>query len=185
MTGASDSPPPNPLLSKNPEGEESENSRMSNSSSPTTTVSMAQFLNVVNATNLVTTLRTVEITSVWYVECMVLTISLRIAHDFNRVSEFLLQALPETIQLLIDLRMITVMPLLSATLLENLTSGEGSPTTQMSNVNVVTFTRVDGGVLTLMLTTREPITVTTQDRDTCTFLPTNNNPEEFFLMLRH
>ncbi|ESK83143.1 hypothetical protein Moror_15014 [Moniliophthora roreri MCA 2997] len=137
--------------------------RTSESSSPTNTVSMTQFLNVINAANLVTTHRIVEITSVQYVTHTVLTISLNIAHTFDEVSKFLAHTLPETIHLLMDSRTIIVTPPLSATSQMNHTSTE-EPT--LSDSPTVEEPR------TLpTLDDREPITVKAPEGEMHTFIP--------------
>uniref|UniRef100_A0A0W0FIH8 Uncharacterized protein n=1 Tax=Moniliophthora roreri TaxID=221103 RepID=A0A0W0FIH8_MONRR len=145
-------------------------------------VSMAQFLNAVNVMNRVTIHRTAETTSVQSAEDTVLTISLRIAHNFDKVNRFLSWTLPEFIHLLMAMRTTTVMLPLSVTSLTNPISTEVVLNGYSDDADVI-FTQLDGIEFVLQAGDQEEITVQTMDGETHTFTSTINNSEEFFLML--
>ncbi|ESK88383.1 hypothetical protein Moror_14769 [Moniliophthora roreri MCA 2997] len=143
---------------------------------------MAQFLNAVNVMNRVTIHRTAETTNVQSVEDTVLTISLRIAHNFNEVNRFLLQTLLEFIHLLTAMRTTMVMPPLSVTSPMNPISTEVVLNGYSDDANII-FTQLDGIEFVLQAGDQEEITVQTMDGETHTFTSTINNSKEFFLML--
>uniref|UniRef100_A0A0W0FB58 Uncharacterized protein n=1 Tax=Moniliophthora roreri TaxID=221103 RepID=A0A0W0FB58_MONRR len=160
-------PPPGPsnqslLNSPNESNTDTETTKHESprSSSPTNPVSMTDFLNVINAADQVTIHRIVEITSVQFAMHTALTISLNIAHDFEGVSEFLLQALPATINLLMDLRTtMVILPPLATSLTNHTSIEEGSE---------------DGSTITTMVCitdNREPFTITTSTREERMFIP--------------
>uniref|UniRef100_A0A0W0F4S7 Uncharacterized protein n=1 Tax=Moniliophthora roreri TaxID=221103 RepID=A0A0W0F4S7_MONRR len=113
--GAPRTGPSDPSL-QNPPSPPSDNNGEEEPGSPTTkglsttmdSLSMMEFLTAINAIEQVTTHRTVTITSAASVRNTVLTISLQIAHSYNRVQEFLDHRLPSIIYLLMDLRTTTV-----------------------------------------------------------------------------
>ncbi|ESK84045.1 hypothetical protein Moror_11505 [Moniliophthora roreri MCA 2997] len=155
--GLSDQSPSNNPLKNNiiDETTEPESRR---SSLPTNLVSMTDFLDVIGAISRVTIHRTVETTNAQSATHSNLTIYLTIAHNFDTVNEFLSQALPELIRLLMALRMTTVTRPLSATL-------PTSPTSTEDEEEPLVYTVV------CITDNREPFTMTTEDGEERHFVP--------------
>ncbi|ESK95884.1 hypothetical protein Moror_12382 [Moniliophthora roreri MCA 2997] len=149
--------PPN-SLNENNDTTKTTSPESPRSSSPTNVVSMTDFLDVINAANQVTIHRTVELASAQSATHTALIISLNIAHNYNAVNEFLLLALPTTIATLMDLRRTTVMPPLSVTSPMSPTS-----TDEESEQPLTVTIRITDD--------REPVTITTPDREERTFVP--------------
>ncbi|ESK90382.1 hypothetical protein Moror_13705 [Moniliophthora roreri MCA 2997] len=119
---------------------------------------MTDFLDVIGAINAVTIHRTIETTSVRSATHTNLTISLTIAHNYDKVNKFLLHGLLGVIQLLMALRRTTVIRPPSPI-------SPTSPTSTEEEEEPLVYTIVH------ITDDREPITITTEDGEERTFVP--------------
>ncbi|ESK86042.1 hypothetical protein Moror_9394 [Moniliophthora roreri MCA 2997] len=128
------------------------------SSLPINLVSMTDFLDAIGAISAVTIHRTVQTTNARSATQSNLTISLNIAHDYDTVNEFLLQALPGVIHLLTALRMTMVIRPPSPTSLTSPT-----PTEEEETPPIYTVIRITDD--------REPFNMVTEDGEERRFVP--------------
>ncbi|ESK87490.1 hypothetical protein Moror_11576 [Moniliophthora roreri MCA 2997] len=158
--GLSNPSPPNspspPENNTNAATTEPENQPSSSLPSP---ISIPKFINVINAVSGVTIHRTVETTSVQSATHTNLTISLNIAHDYDKANEFLSHGLFGVIQLLMALRRTMLIRPPSPILPTSPTSTEE----EEEAPPVYTIVRITDD--------RKPITLTTDDGEERTFVP--------------